>query len=213
RSSSDGFRAAPHDGQDRRAVLRRHAVDATVRPVVHVARGHDARLVRVRAFDEEDQLVTDVTMRRERGPRLEASQQGATLGDLVLPEDLEADSGPKLLPSKIADGDDLRSRTRRRHRPSSFRSTRTWLSLPPPAPARRPVHLAIHRRRGGEVLLGPYTLACAPTCARAGRHARRPRAGVARAHRARGPRAPAGTCSSAEYTLRHADAPDHRDRQ
>src|SRR3989442_13550858 len=114
-------------------------------------------------------------MERKLRAGREAGHLGAPLRRLVLPEDLEADSGPKLLPSKIADGDDLRSRTRRRHRPSSFRSTRTWLSLPPPAPARRPVHLAIHRRRGGEVLLGPYTLACPPLCAAAARHARRPR--------------------------------------
>src|SRR2546426_6509928 len=152
-------------------------------------------------------------MERKLRAGREAGHLGAPLRRLVLPEDLEADSGPKLLPSKIADGDDLRSRTRRRHRPSSFRSTRTWLSLPPPAPARSPCPSRDTSPSRGEVLLGRYTLACAPTCARAGRHARGPRAGVARAPRARGSRAPAGTCSSAEYTRRHAHTADHRDRQ
>jgi hypothetical protein len=33
-------------------------------------------------LDEEDQLVTDVTMRRERRPRLKAYQQRAALGAL-----------------------------------------------------------------------------------------------------------------------------------
>src|SRR2546428_6679978 len=70
----DRLGAAPHDGQDRRAVLRRHGVHATVRPVVHVARGHRARFLGVPPFDEEDQLLARGTMGGDPGAQLEPPQ-------------------------------------------------------------------------------------------------------------------------------------------
>ena len=51
---SDRFRAAPDDGEHRRAALRRHAVDAAVRPVVHVAGGHGTGFIAGGFLDEED---------------------------------------------------------------------------------------------------------------------------------------------------------------
>src|SRR4030095_13867599 len=61
-----GLGSTPDHRQERRSVLGRHGVHATVRPVVHVAGGHRAGFVRVGALDDEDQLVAHVTMTRER---------------------------------------------------------------------------------------------------------------------------------------------------
>src|SRR5438094_8364795 len=82
---SDRLGAAPDDRQHRGAVLRRHGVNAAVRPVVHVARGHGARFIGVGPLDDEDQLVADVAVRGQGGPGLEARQYGAPLARLVLP--------------------------------------------------------------------------------------------------------------------------------
>ena len=87
-------------------------MDTAVRPVAHVPGRHRPGLVRDRPFEDEDQLVADVPVERELGAGLEARQLGAPLCRLVLPEDLEAEAGLKVLPSKIADGDDLRPRSR-----------------------------------------------------------------------------------------------------
>ena len=71
-ASSDQLDAAPDHREQGRPMLRRHAVHAAVRSVVHVASGHDARLVGSGALDDEDQLVTHVAMPGQRGARLEA---------------------------------------------------------------------------------------------------------------------------------------------
>src|SRR5439155_600308 len=104
----DRLGAAPHDGQDRRAVLRRHGVHATVRPVVHVARGHRARFVGFGPFDDEDQLIARVTMERELGVGLDARHDGPSLAFRVLPDALRPDPGLPFLPWEVADRDDLR---------------------------------------------------------------------------------------------------------
>src|SRR3984893_7997129 len=107
---SDRFRAAPDDREHRRAILGRHRVYAAVGTVVHLARRHGPGFVRIRALDEEDQLVPYVTMRRECRPGLESRQQRAALGDLVLPDSLLADSRACLDPRQFAQREDLRRR-------------------------------------------------------------------------------------------------------
>src|SRR5882672_4514768 len=94
---SGRLRAAPDDGEHRRAILRGHGVDAAVRAVVHVAGGHGPRLVPVRALDDEDQLVAHVTMAGERGARLEAREnRAAPLAGRILPDLLLADTRARL---------------------------------------------------------------------------------------------------------------------
>src|SRR5438094_1353076 len=106
---SDRFCAAPDNGQDGRAVLGGHAVNAPVRPVVQVAGRHDARFVGIRAFEQNDELVADVTMRRQRRARLEARQQRAALGGLVLPAPVLTHAGARVDPRQVAEDDDLRA--------------------------------------------------------------------------------------------------------
>src|SRR5882672_8444098 len=89
-----GLRAAPHHGEHRRAVLGGHGVDAAVRAVVHVAGGHRAGLVGVRALDDEDELVADVAMRGQRGAGLETREErAAPLAGGILPDLLLAHVG------------------------------------------------------------------------------------------------------------------------
>jgi hypothetical protein len=82
-------------------------MDAAVGPVAHVPGGHRPGLVRDGAFDDEDQLVADVPVEGELRARREVRHLGPPLRCRVLPEELEADSRPILLPSKVADRDDL----------------------------------------------------------------------------------------------------------
>src|SRR5438876_961998 len=96
-------------------MLRRHVVHAAVRPVVHVASGHHARLVGSSSLDDEDQLVADVAMAGKPGTRLDAVHDRSALGGWVLPEELPLDPGLAFFPGKIADGDDARHRLHGRH--------------------------------------------------------------------------------------------------
>src|SRR4029453_9481701 len=102
--------STPDHCQERRSVLGRHGVHATVRPVVHVAGGHRAGFVRVGALDDEDQLVAHVTMTRERGAGLHARQDRAALARLVFPDPLLAYARARVDPGQIAQREDLRRR-------------------------------------------------------------------------------------------------------
>ena len=103
-------RCVPTPRRARWRRLRRHAVHAAIGPVVHVAGGDDPRLVGVRSLDEEDQLVTHVTMRGQRRARLEASQDRPALARLVLPDPLLAHARPRLDPRQIVEREDFRGR-------------------------------------------------------------------------------------------------------
>ena len=102
------FNGAGEDREQRGAVPGRYGVHTAIRPVAHVPGRHRPGLVRDRPFEDEDQLVADVPVEGELGAGLEAGQLGPPLRRLVLPEDLEAEAGLKVLPPKIADGNDLR---------------------------------------------------------------------------------------------------------
>src|SRR5262249_59668456 len=72
------------------------------------------------AFDDEDQLSADGPVKRKLRAGCEARHLRGALRGGVLPQNLEADSRLKLLPSDVVDRDDLGSWAGR-HRPS-FRS-------------------------------------------------------------------------------------------
>src|SRR5256884_9649217 len=96
----DRLRSAPHDRQDRGAVLRRHGVHAAVRSIVHVAGGHGTGFVLVSPFEDENELVADVPVGRQGGARLELREDRAPLlcPGLVLPDPLLAHTRPRLDP-------------------------------------------------------------------------------------------------------------------
>src|SRR4029077_4914434 len=95
------------NSQHRRAVRDRDGMDTAVGTVTHIPSGPRPGLVRDGAFDDKDQLVADVPMEGELRAGREASHLGPSLRRRVLPEELEADSGPILLPSKVTNRDDL----------------------------------------------------------------------------------------------------------
>src|SRR5713226_9484136 len=91
--SSDRFGVAAHQCQRSAAVLAVDAMDASVGPVVQIARDQFARFVRVRAFENEDQLVADMLMHRELRARFKPHEHHAALRWLVLPYELVAEAG------------------------------------------------------------------------------------------------------------------------
>src|SRR6185369_13412251 len=90
-------------------------VDTAVGPVAHVARGDGAEVVADGTLDDEDQLIADVPVPRKVRARLDAGQDGLSLGRRVLPQELSLDARLPILPRKIADWDDSRHRLHRRH--------------------------------------------------------------------------------------------------
>src|SRR5262245_1641356 len=108
----DRLRTAPHDGQDRGAVLRPYCTPPAVRPVVHFACRDRSGLVRVGALEHEDQLVANVPMGRQGGARLELGDDRAALlrAGLVLPDPLLAHARARLDPRQLAQREDLRRR-------------------------------------------------------------------------------------------------------
>ena len=107
--------AAGEDRQHRRPVLGRDGVDTAVGPIAHVPRGDGAEVVADGALDDEDQLVADVPVPGKLRARLDAGQDGLSLGRRILPQALSLDARLPILPWKIADRDDSRHRLHRRH--------------------------------------------------------------------------------------------------
>jgi hypothetical protein len=82
-------------------------LDVTVGTVASVPGHHRPGLIRDSTFDDEDQLVPHVPVKGELRAGREARHLSAAFGRRILPENLEADSGLKLLPPQVADRDDL----------------------------------------------------------------------------------------------------------
>src|SRR5712692_1798603 len=111
RDSSDWFGVAAHQCQRRAAVLAVDAMDASLGPVVQIARDEFARLVRVRAFEHKDQLIADVLMHRELRARLEPHEHHTALRRLVLPYELVTDTWQRrVVPFEFAQVKNLRGR-------------------------------------------------------------------------------------------------------
>src|SRR5262249_39407369 len=81
--------------------------DEAVGGVADVAGGHGAGLSRAGPLDDEDQLVAGMPVERKLRPGGEARHRGPPLRGRVLPENLEGEPGLELLPSQLADRDDL----------------------------------------------------------------------------------------------------------
>src|SRR5262245_66220380 len=76
--------STPDYRQERRAVPGRHRVHAAVRPVVHVPGGHRTGFVSVGTLDDEDKIVTHVTVAWRRGAWLHARTARAAIERIVL---------------------------------------------------------------------------------------------------------------------------------
>src|SRR5713226_462729 len=103
----DRLNAAGDDRENRRSVPGRYGVNTPIWPVAHIPGRHGPERIRDGAFDDEDQLVADVPMKRKLRVRLDARHDGPSLGLRIRPKALLADARLPLLPWKIADGNDL----------------------------------------------------------------------------------------------------------
>src|SRR5438128_4926912 len=106
-SLGDRLNAAGDERENRRSVPRRYGVNTPIWPVAHIPGRHGPERIRDGAFDDEDQLVADVPMKRKFRVRLDSRHDRSSLGLRIRPQALLAAAQLPLLPWKIAHGNDL----------------------------------------------------------------------------------------------------------
>src|SRR5579863_86821 len=106
----EDLQIAGDESQRSVAVFAHHRMRASVCIVAQVSGPQLARFVEVRAFDHEEQLVTDMPVPWQLPARLPAGIDGAPLRGWITPKMLRAYAGHKVGPLDVAQHDSLRGR-------------------------------------------------------------------------------------------------------